>query len=103
MSRRKSSLISDIDRFASELLKRAGVAKVPPPEGDLSGEQGPLAVEAKIAEQVSVLTAVTRWVQTKHKIDPEDEPTDFIARARKQLNGRKAGHRGHPAPPANPA
>lgn len=99
MSRRKSSskLLSDIDAFASGLLKRAGVSKVTPPEGDLSGDQGPLAVEAKIAEQVSVLTAVTRWVQVKHKIDPDDdEPTDFIARSRKKLNGGTSRHRGNP-------
>ena len=104
MGRRKSSgkLLSDIDTFASQLLKRAGVSKVTPPEGDLSGEQGPLAVEAKIAEQVSVLTAVTRWVQVKHKIDPDDdEPGDFISRARKKLNGGTSGHRSRPTPAEN--
>jgi hypothetical protein len=95
MSRRRSKLMIEMDRFAEQLLQRANVSKVQPPEGDLSGvDQGPLAVEAKIAEQVAVFTAITRWVELQHKIDPEDAPVDFISRARRKLNRGAADHRG---------
>ncbi len=88
MARRRTtnSLLRDMDDFAIQLLKRARGASVPKASGEEGGEPSQSPVEAEIAEQVSVFTAVTRWVQTKHKIDPDDEPNSGFDKLAQRLS-----------------
>jgi hypothetical protein len=83
---KKKSLIKNMDDFASKLLDKAGVTAK-------SLEDGTEVPSASIGEQVSVFNAVREWIRTKHKLDPEDGPADFISKARTAINGAPAKRR----------
>lgn len=104
MAPRKSAnaLIAKMDSFAKQLLERAGPPNVPPANGQANEAPSHPPAEVPLADQVSVFTAIQRWVQIKHKIDPDDESGDFISAARHALNGtaprRRRGRKPAPEP-----
>jgi hypothetical protein len=83
-------LIHEADRHALGLLK-----SVNPDIAALDGNQA-------FDNRVDALIAVTKYLQTRHRIKPdEDEPSDFLSRARRELP--PGASQPGPTPGARPA
>ena len=93
MPRKRKRLVDEVDAFAMRLLVKAADAKVEPSAesaGETESDETP-GVVSGLREQALVLATVTRWVQVKHKIEPESEkPRDFATRARERLRNSRA-------------
>lgn len=102
---KNDALLAETDALVRDLLKRATSSRSSPAHVQVGGaadltEKPPLA---SIDEQIDVLAAITKYLATKHKIKPdEDEPSDFLSRARRELppgaSGPAAEPRARPAP-----
>jgi len=93
----KSSLANALDAFALTLIEEAGGSKVAPAEGVATeGEvDGSKTEGVEFRDRVGLFTALTRWVQVKHRIDPEDEK-DQWSREFDRFHGRASGGKGRP-------
>ena len=85
---RNDALLAETDAFARDLLKRTVSRRTSPTGASVGGaddliERPPLV---SIEDQIDVLATVTKYLQTRHRIKPdEDEPSDFLSRARREL------------------
>lgn len=101
MTRKRASstdLIASTDRFVKALLVRASEPKlvtsaasssadVVPPGHEEGGEGVTPPAPPSIDDQVDVLNAVTKYLQVKHKIEPEDDNAagGFFGAARNRI------------------
>lgn len=93
MSRKKpttGALIDETAQFARRLLKRASETRVSP---QADGGEPTVATPAYDLEtQAAVLSVVTRWVTTQHRIAPEEPDDSDFDRLRSKLGvGGKPG------------
>ena len=91
---KKSSLSSALDDFALTLIEEANGSKVAP-EGDGVPDDGSKAERVEFRDRVGLFTALTRWVQVKHRIDPEEEK-DQWRNEFDRFHGRASGGKGRP-------
>ena len=109
MAKSRSDLISKMDAAAISLLGEAfpdnsSGRKPADPQGLESGQDGarPEAESIDLSEKTKTFEAVGRWIQIKHKIDPEEEK-DALSGLRRELGSGFGGNSGAPKRRANRA
>lgn len=90
----KHSLVSEMDAFVISLLEEAKGNKLPADE-DGAKPDGNEAERIDFGQRVQFLTAATRYLAIKHRIDPEDEK-DAWSKEFDKFHGRGSGGKGRP-------
>lgn len=89
----KSSLVSALDDFALTLIEDAKGSKVATEDGE--GSDGQPTERVEFGQRVQAFTALTRYLQVKHRIDPDDS-TDAWGKEFDKFHGRASGGKGRP-------
>ena len=90
----KSSLSIELDAFALALIKEANASKIGTTEGEDDAD-GSEAGGVEFRDRVGLFTALTRYLQVKHRIDPDDNP-DQWSKEVGRFHGRASGGKGRP-------
>jgi hypothetical protein len=89
----KSSLLTALDDFALTLIEEAKASKVATETGE--GGDGRTTEGIEFGQRVQAFTALTRYLQVKHRIDP-DENSDAWGKEFDKFHGRASGGKGRP-------